>query len=101
TSGLPSGDVKSLVEDPTDPNIIYAGVVGSGVYQSLNAGLTWQPVNGNISSLLQQLSAPYTLSGADNLKLAINSSSGTTTLFLLTGGPSSSDERAPGASYLF
>jgi hypothetical protein len=101
TSKLPDGGVQSLVEDPTNPNIIYAGVVHEGVYQSLDAGLTWQPINGNLPNLLQQLSSPYDLSGATNLKLAISSSSGTTTLFLLTAGPSSSDYRAPGTSYLF
>ncbi len=98
---LPDGSVQSLVEDPTHPDVVYAAVIGAGVFQSIDAGLTWQPVNGNISSLLQQLSAPYGLSGTNNLKLAIEAVSGTTTLFLLTGGPTSSADRAPGASYLF
>jgi hypothetical protein len=101
SSGLPNGAVESLVEDPTNPNIIYAAVVGVGVYQSLDAGQTWQPVSANIPTLLQQASAPYDLSGTDNLQLAINTHSGVTTLFVLTAGPSSSGDREPGASYLF
>jgi hypothetical protein len=100
TSGLPDGDVRSLVEDPTNPNIIYAGVIGVGVYQSLDAGQTWQPINGNISNLLAQAKSPYGLSGTNNLQLAISASKGTTTLFLLTAGPKTTGDRAPGASYL-
>ncbi|HEY7326325.1 MAG TPA: hypothetical protein VH592_01700 [Gemmataceae bacterium] len=101
TSGLPDGDVKSLVEDPSNANIIYAGVIGQGIYQSVNGGQTWQAVNGNIPTLLQ--SAAYGLSGTENLQLAVNSNNGTTTLFLLTGGsgPSTPGEKPPGVSYLF
>jgi hypothetical protein len=92
-SGLPDGDVKSLVEDPTNPNIVYAGVTGLGVFQSVDAGQTWQAVNGNIPSDI--------LSATNNVKLAINAGSGTTTLFLLTGAPSSSGTRPAGVSHLF
>jgi hypothetical protein len=106
-SGLPDGDVKSLVEDPNNPDIIYAGVVKHGVYESSDAGQTWTKINGNISDLLTQMNSNYQLSGtgtlADNLKLATSTNNGTTTLFLLTGGPSAtqSGSKTEGASYLF
>jgi hypothetical protein len=38
-------DVRNLLIDPSNPNIIYAGTIyctGSGVFKTLNAGGNWQ-----------------------------------------------------------
>ena len=57
-SGLPAGGVSSIVGDPGDPNRFYAGVpsnfatlASSGIYRSVDGGLTWARVNGPVSSL--------------------------------------------------
>lgn len=57
-SGLPAGGVSSIVGDPGDPNRFYAGVpssfgagTNSGIYRSLDGGLTWARVIGPVSSL--------------------------------------------------
>lgn len=46
TSGI-MADVLSLATDPDNPNIIYAGTYGSGVYKSTNGGDTWSQVGLN------------------------------------------------------
>ena len=38
--------VRSIVVDPTDPNVVYAAV--SGVYRSVDGGATWIAINGNL-----------------------------------------------------
>ncbi len=40
-TGLPRAEVVSLAIDPTDSEVIYAGLVGGGVYRSRDAGATW------------------------------------------------------------
>lgn len=35
------GDVRSLVQDPSDPRRLYAGTVDGILYRSLNAGASW------------------------------------------------------------
>ena len=57
-SGLPAGGVSSIVGDPGDPNRFYAGVpsnfatlANSGIYRSVDGGLTWARVIGPLSSL--------------------------------------------------
>jgi hypothetical protein len=95
------GAVQSIVEDPNNPDVFYAAVIGTGVYRSNDDGKTWNPISGNIDDLLKKMKAPYKLSGTDNLKLGVSTANGTTTLFLLTAGPSSNQNRAPGVSFVF
>jgi hypothetical protein len=94
---LPAGDVRSLVEDPNDPSIVYVGVIGVGVFRaqfsSSTNGFQWTAINSNVP-------ADVDLPQTNNLQLAVNAGSGTTTLFLLTGAPSSMMEKAPGLSHL-
>ncbi|HLP42018.1 MAG TPA: hypothetical protein VK465_10965, partial [Fibrobacteria bacterium] len=45
------GRTRSIVTHPTDPNILYAGAVGGGVWKSVNAGASWQPLNDFMTSI--------------------------------------------------
>lgn len=40
---LPSLDIHALAQAPSDPSIVYAYVVGSGIFRSQDAGDTWTP----------------------------------------------------------
>ena len=40
----------TLAVDPKNPTTIYAGLAGTGVYKSSNAGETWEPVNSGLGS---------------------------------------------------
>ena len=42
--GLPQGLIYSMLIDPLNPNIIYAGVDMAGVYRSEDGGETWSPL---------------------------------------------------------
>ncbi|HVF47387.1 MAG TPA: hypothetical protein VNA17_07465, partial [Pyrinomonadaceae bacterium] len=46
-----SGRVTSLAVHPSDPNIIFAGTAQGGLYRTLNAGGTWEPMMDNALSL--------------------------------------------------
>ena len=43
--------VLQIIADPTNFNVMYAGVYGSGVRKSTNAGLTWTTINNGITNL--------------------------------------------------
>jgi len=63
---LSRGSISSVVFDPTDPGVMYAGTGGAGIYKSLDGGLSWQPVlNGlgrsAVSSLVIDPQEPDTL----------------------------------------
>jgi tetratricopeptide (TPR) repeat protein/photosystem II stability/assembly factor-like uncharacterized protein len=40
---LPRDTVNQIVMDPEDSDIVYAGTENSGIYKSINGGLTWEP----------------------------------------------------------
>ena len=42
--GLPRGLIRSMLIDPINPDIIYAGVDMAGVYRSEDGGETWSPL---------------------------------------------------------
>ncbi|HKU23487.1 MAG TPA: choice-of-anchor D domain-containing protein [Terriglobales bacterium] len=46
--GLPT----QVFFDPTNGNVAYAAIAGSGVYKSTNAGMTWTAVNGTGTNVL-------------------------------------------------
>lgn len=46
----PNTKIKSIVVDPTNSQIVYAGGFGVGLYYSTNAGTTWQTKNDNLSN---------------------------------------------------
>ena len=57
TSGGPYGGyMATLAVDPSNPNALYAGTSGGGVYKSTNAGGTWAPANSGLT-YLDQVSA--------------------------------------------
>lgn len=48
--------VTAFATDKTDSNIIYAGMKNSGVYKTVDGGLSWQPVNqGLVSKKVESL----------------------------------------------
>jgi photosystem II stability/assembly factor-like uncharacterized protein len=49
-SGLTNLNVQSLVVNPQNPTIIYAGARDTGVFKSTNAGANWTPVNTGLTS---------------------------------------------------
>lgn len=57
STGLPSGatgfDTRTLIQDPAHHNVLYCGLYGAGVFQSLDHGATWQSLFGQngLSSL--------------------------------------------------
>ncbi len=46
-----SGRTVTIAVHPTDPNIVYAGAAGGGLYRSLNGGTTWTPLMDSALSL--------------------------------------------------
>ncbi len=49
--GNVGGRTRSMVIDPTDPNIMYVGAVGGGVWKTTNAGTNWSPISDTISNI--------------------------------------------------
>jgi photosystem II stability/assembly factor-like uncharacterized protein len=45
------GEVTSILVDPNDANVVYAGTVGGGVFKSVDAGATWQPARAGLTPL--------------------------------------------------
>jgi photosystem II stability/assembly factor-like uncharacterized protein len=45
----PRDIITSIVVNPNDPDIIYLGAQNSGMYKSIDGGLSWQPANNGIS----------------------------------------------------
>lgn len=51
TGVLADKRVLQIIADPSNFNIMYAGVYGDGVRKSTNAGLTWTTINNGITNL--------------------------------------------------
>lgn len=47
-SDNPPARIFSITVDPTDPDIIYAGTMGLGIYKTENKGRTWKRVNNGL-----------------------------------------------------
>ncbi|MDY7093306.1 MAG: hypothetical protein SX243_10090 [Acidobacteriota bacterium] len=56
-SGPEGGEVTAFVQDPLDPDRLYAGSTGRGVFFSGDRGASWQVTNGLISAPVAALSA--------------------------------------------
>jgi len=50
-SGNIGGRVRAILTDPADPNLLFAGGVGGGVWKTTDGGANWQPVGENMSNL--------------------------------------------------
>ncbi len=49
--GNVGGRIRSIVIDPNNPNSIWVGSVGGGIWHSTDAGASWQPVNDFLANL--------------------------------------------------
>lgn len=45
----------SLAIDPQDPNVLYCGTDGAGLFKSANAALTWMPARDGLHSILDRV----------------------------------------------
>ncbi len=45
------GRTRSLVIDPSNPSVMWAGAVGGGIWRSTNAGASWAPIDDRMSNL--------------------------------------------------
>ena len=52
TSGPEGGTVDSLAGDPTNPDIVFAGMDGAGVFKSQDAGVTWRSTTLNTGRII-------------------------------------------------
>jgi hypothetical protein len=57
SSGLPGSAIISLLVDPSDAGLVYAGTSGAGVYRSLNGGATWSATSGAGTGSLYSLAS--------------------------------------------
>ncbi len=79
TTGLPNGQVRCLLLDPTSPvgqRVLYATVNGHGVYRSADDGLSWQAINTGLPEAARQAPCGLVMDPANpaHLRLALGSS---------------------------
>jgi len=48
--GIRANTIVSVLNDPTQPSILYASAFGRGLYKSTNAGQSWVPINTGLGS---------------------------------------------------
>jgi photosystem II stability/assembly factor-like uncharacterized protein len=61
--------LHSIVEDPRDPNHLYAGISCAGVFESTDGGESWEPRN--VGSIAEFLPDPHAEVGHDTHCLAV------------------------------
>ncbi len=44
SAGLPAGSVRALTLDPAHVAVLFAGIFGQGVFETINGGLSWFPL---------------------------------------------------------
>jgi uncharacterized delta-60 repeat protein len=78
-SGIGDKVVETVIFDPDDPTIVYAGTQHEGVYRSLNGGATWQQKNrglsyaGNVPAMVAFGSPPVLYAtGGSSLMRSVN-----------------------------
>lgn len=47
---FPRDTVATIVIDPKDPDVLYAGMENAGIYKSIDGGLSWQPSHFGVSN---------------------------------------------------
>ncbi|MGH2521136.1 MAG: zinc-ribbon domain-containing protein [Anaerolineales bacterium] len=57
---LPGRDIQALAMAPNDPDVLYAFVVGQGLWRSANGGVNWKPVD---TTLVENVTALAITSG--------------------------------------
>lgn len=45
------GSVLSMVVDPFNPQVVYAGTVGSGIFKTVDGGSSWSSINNGLANL--------------------------------------------------
>lgn len=45
------GRTRSILINPENPSVMYAGAVGGGVWKSINAGVSWAPLNDFLTAI--------------------------------------------------
>ena len=81
------GRTRSIIFNPQDPNVIYAGAVTGGVFKSTNAGQSWTPLTDliahvSVSSLAMEPNNPNVIYAGTGEGYEIGSSNGVN----ITGG---------------
>lgn len=51
SAGLPLTFIHGIEINPVTPEIMYAGSYGSGVFKTINSGVSWYPINSGLSNL--------------------------------------------------
>src|SRR5260221_5602681 len=46
-----AGRITCIAADPSDPNTLYIGAAGGGVWKTIDAGVTWTPLTDGMPSL--------------------------------------------------
>ena len=64
--------ITTILIDPTDPGVMYAGTNNAGIYKSIDGGISWQPIHNGfggaeISTLIMDPNDPKTLYAGVNL----------------------------------
>jgi len=77
---LPGRDIQALAAAPDNPEIVYAFIVGQGLWRSQNGGLNWRPVDTtfseNVTALAIMPGAIY--AGTDGVGMLRSSDGGAT-----------------------
>jgi len=63
SSGLPEYQLTRLVADATDPDVLYVGTLGAGLYRTADGGITWAPAAGLLEPQVYELTADPKNSG--------------------------------------
>ena len=56
-----NAQVNCIVIDPRNPQILYAGTNGAGVFKSANGGVSWTPINNGMRALRTPGGSPHSL----------------------------------------
>jgi photosystem II stability/assembly factor-like uncharacterized protein len=88
--GLSNQLVNTLVDDPSNPDVLYAGTASEGIFKSTDHGTTWNAINNgldilNVASIAVDPSSPKTIY-ATGERSAYKSSDGGANWMNITNG---------------
>ena len=88
---LPRDQITAIAEDPDDPGVIYIGTQHSGVYKSIDGGLSWQPSHAGldrafITGLLVAPDNPSTIYASVEIGGIFKSTDGAKSWFSINSG---------------
>jgi photosystem II stability/assembly factor-like uncharacterized protein len=73
--GLPDRPVLAVVVDPTDADVLFAGIGGRGIFKSTDGAVSWQPTNGGAGSQLDSASVSDLAIAGDDVQSVYAASS--------------------------